>query len=91
MIELDMNQPSFQKALFELEKTDLISVISACRKLRNLTWEKLYQHQGLHWEWISSKAYYTFRASSKIRVAAVRKANLVELQDIFTDHDSAYA
>jgi hypothetical protein len=91
MIELDMNQLSFQESFFQLEKTDVISVTNACKKLRQMTWEQLYQHTELNWEWISSKQYYTFRASDKIRVAALRKGNLLELQRIFTDHDAAYA
>ncbi len=91
MIELDMNQASFQTSFFQLEKAEVISVTNACKKIRQLTWEQFYQHSGFNWEWISGKEYYTFRVSDKIRVAALRKGNLLELQRIFTDHDSAYA
>jgi hypothetical protein len=90
MIELDMNQISFQESFFQLEKTNVISVTNACHELRQMTWEQLYQHQGFNWEWISTKQYYTFRVSDKIRVAALRKGNILELQRIFIDHDSAY-
>ena len=91
MIEIDMNNPSFQESFFALEKSDLISVIRACQKIRTLTWEQLYQHSGFHWKWISRKNYYTFRASSKIRISAIREGEVLRLFGVFEDHDSAYA
>jgi hypothetical protein len=90
MIELDLNRLSFQNSLFALEKADLLSVLGACKKLRKLTWEQLYQHTGFNWEWIAGKQYYTFRASSKIRIAALREGETMRLLEIFEDHDSAY-
>ena len=91
MIKLDLNQPSFQASLFALEKPDLLSVIGACKKLRKLTWEQLYQHNGFNWELIEAKGYYTFRVSSKIRISALREGDGLRLLEIFEDHDSAYA
>ena len=91
MIELDLNRPAFQESLFTVEKSVALSVLGACKKLRKLTWEQLYQHNGFNWELIASQGYYTFRASSKIRVSAVRDGNIMRLLEIFEDHDSAYA
>ncbi len=90
MIELDLNDPDFQKDLFELEKNDLAKVMGTFRKLRQMTWEQIHQDQGLHWEWIEDKDYYTLRASQKIRLSAKRVGNGIQLFGIFTDHDSAY-
>jgi hypothetical protein len=90
MIDLDMNDSEFQKQLFDLEKPDLQNVVNTLRKIRKLSWEQLQQHSGLNWEWIERKGYYTFRASSKIRIAALRDNNTLHLLEIFPDHDGAY-
>jgi hypothetical protein len=90
MIELDLNEPEFQKNLFELEKSDLAKVMGTLRKLRQMTWEQIYQDQELHWEWIEDKDYYTLRASQKIRLSAKRVGNGIQFFWVFTDHDSTY-
>jgi hypothetical protein len=90
MIELDLNNANFQRDFFSLDKTDLSKVMGTFRKLGQMTWEQIYQDQGLHWEWIDDKDYYTLRASQKIRLAAKRDGNTMRYLGIFTDHDSAY-
>jgi mRNA-degrading endonuclease YafQ of YafQ-DinJ toxin-antitoxin module len=90
MIELDLNNPNFQKDLFELEKNDLAKVMGTLRKLSQMTWEQVYQDHGLHWEWIDDKDYYTLRASQKIRLSAKRVESGIQFFGVFTDHDSAY-
>lgn len=90
MIELDFNDEGFQSDFFKLEKNDLAKVMGTLRKLRQMTWEQIYQDHGLHWEWIEDKDYYTLRASQKIRLAAKRDGNIMRCLGIFTDHDSAY-
>jgi mRNA-degrading endonuclease YafQ of YafQ-DinJ toxin-antitoxin module len=90
MIEVDLNNSSFQKDLFALEKSDLTKVLSTFRKLIQMNWEQIYQDHGLNWEWIDDKDYYTLRASQKIRLAAKRDGNVLRFLGIFTDHDGAY-
>jgi hypothetical protein len=90
MIEVDLNNSNFQKDLFRLEKSDLTKVMSTLRKLVQMSWEQLYQDNGLNWEWIEDKDYYTLRASQKIRLAAKRDGNVLRFLGIFANHDSAY-
>ncbi len=90
MIELDLNQAKFQTTMFMLQKMESLQVLGALRKIRQMTWEQFYDHSGFNWEWIEAKQYYTFRASDKIRVAAVREGNILRLMAVFDDHDSAY-
>jgi hypothetical protein len=89
-VELDMNTLEFQEGLFALEKIELLQVINTLRKLMQMEWQQIYQDKGLHWEYIDSRQVYTFRASQKIRVSAVRKDNHIRLLAIHPDHDSAY-
>jgi hypothetical protein len=90
MIVLDLNTPSFQADFFTLDKNDLARVVGTLNKLRQMTWEQIYQDRELNWEWIEDKDYYTLRASQKIRLSARRDGNVVRFLGIFTDHDSAY-
>jgi hypothetical protein len=89
-VELDMNTSEFQESLFALEKTELIQVVNTLRKLMQMEWQQIYQDKGLNWEFIDSRKFYTFRASQKIRVSAVREGNRMRLLAIHPDHDSAY-
>lgn len=90
MIELDLNDEGFQNDFFALEKNDVTKVMSTLKKLRQMTWEQIYQDHGLHWEWIEDKDYYTIRASQKIRFSARRVESGIQFFGVFTDHDSAY-
>jgi hypothetical protein len=101
MIVLDLNTPSFQADFFTLDKNDLARVVGTLNKLRQMTWEQIYQDRGLNWEWVEHKDYYTVRAvehkdyytvraSDKIRLSAKRDGNVIRFSRIFTDHDSAY-
>jgi hypothetical protein len=90
MIELDLNDSGFQKDLFKLDKINLAKVMGTFKKLAQMTWEQIYQDQGLHWEWIEDKDYYTIRASDKIRLSAKRDGNFMRFLGIFTNHDDAY-
>ncbi len=90
MIELDLNDSGFQKDLFKLDKINLAKVMGTLKKLAQMAWEQIYQDQGLHWEWIEDKDYYTIRASDKIRISARRDGNLMRFLGIFTNHDDAY-
>lgn len=93
---LDLNNPIFQKHLFNLSKSDLGAVFKTLKKISNLTWEQLYQDQGLKWEMIKNKKgknqekLYTLRITQKCRVIAVREEDYLRLLSLHTDHDSAY-
>ncbi|WP_017293544.1 hypothetical protein [Geminocystis herdmanii] len=93
---LDLNNPIFQKHLFNLSKSDLISVFKTLKKISNLTWEQLYQDQGLKWEKIKNQKgkktenLYTLRITQKCRSIAVREGDYLRLLSLHTDHDSAY-
>jgi hypothetical protein len=64
---IDLNNPSFQKDLFALDKNDQLALIRALKKISQLSWNELYKDQGLKWELIISKTtknndrIYSFR------------------------------
>ncbi|MGI0479735.1 hypothetical protein ACN4EE_02980 [Geminocystis sp. CENA526] len=93
---LDLNNTIFQKHLFNLSKSDLIAVFKTLKKISNLTWEQLYQDQGLKWEMIKNKQgkkgekLYTLRITQKCRSIGVREGDYLRLLSLHTDHDSAY-
>ncbi|NCO74201.1 MAG: hypothetical protein GW856_02920 [Cyanobacteria bacterium] len=93
---IDLNNPIFQKHLFNLSKSDLVAVFKTLKKISNLTWEQLYQDQGLKWEMIKNKkgknkeSLYTLRITQKCRSIAVREGDYLRLLSLHTDHDSAY-
>ena len=95
-ILLDLNNSLFQEDLFDLSKADLIAVFKTLRKISKLTWQQLYQDQGLKWELISRKKgkkgenLYTLRITKKCRAIAVREGDYLRLLSIHSDHDSAY-
>ncbi len=95
-IELDLNNPGFQRALFALTKDERNTVVDALEKLVKLERSALYRSSGFRWERISSLAgprgqpLYSLRASQKIRLLAWREGNLLRILSIHADHDSAY-
>ena len=40
---LDLNNPEFQRQLFELDKTDQRRVLVTLRKLSGMAWEQVYR------------------------------------------------
>ena len=95
-IKIDMNNPDFQKDLFELEKPEQLALINTLKKTKKLTWQQLYLDKGLKWEVILSKQtktgerIYTFRFSQKYRATAIRQDEFLRLLTLHPDHDSAY-
>ena len=53
-LKLDLNNPVFQKQLFDLAKEKQLSVFKTLRNLSNMTWNQVYQDQGLKWELVYS-------------------------------------
>jgi len=96
-IRLDLNNPVFQENLLSLPKQDRHSALETLKKLRQLTWQQLYQDNGLKWEKITSirppvgiDAIYSLRITQSRRATAYREGEFIRLLSIATDHDSAY-
>ncbi len=95
-IKIDLNNPMFQKDLFDLEKNEQMAFIKTLKKIHRLTWTELYSDNGFKWEVITSKQtksgerIYSFRFSQKYRATALRQDDFLRLLALHTDHDSAY-
>lgn len=94
-ILIDMNNSSFQKQLFNLEKQEQRSLLNTLNKISKLNWQELYSDKGIRWELITSenpnqKAIYSFRFSKKYRGIAYRRGDYFILLNLFVDHDGAY-
>jgi hypothetical protein len=94
-IRLDLNTPEFQAVFFRLEAEDLRQVVSALRRLTDLSWPALYRHTGFRWEAIEqikgpSGKVYSLRLSQRIRAIAIRDGNFLRLISLHPEHDTAY-
>lgn len=95
-VRLDLNNPEFQDALFRLEAAELKQVIAALRRLRELDWNTVYRHTGLHWEAIehlkapNGAKVYSIRLSQRIRALVFRDGEFLRFVSLHPDHDSAY-
>lgn len=95
-ILLDLNNPVFQRNLFELEKIEALAALATLRKLSQLDWNALYKDKGLHWELIQSRLgpqgqrIYSLRITKKSRAVACRDGNYLRLLSLHSDHDSTY-
>lgn len=95
-VRLDLNNPVLQEALFSLQKSDQLAVLSTLRKLSPLTWNQVYRDQGLKWEAILSRTgpkgerLYSFRISKGFRSLAYREGEWLRILALHPDHDLAY-
>jgi hypothetical protein len=96
-IQLDLNNPVFQKNLLSLEKPERHSAMETLKKISRMTWNQLYRDNGLKWEKIASAdpppgvaAVYSVRITQSRRATAYREGNLIRLLSIAPDHDAAY-
>ena len=55
LVELDLNNPVFQRQLFSLPKDEQLNVLRTLRKLSGMTWQQVYQDVGLKWELVHSR------------------------------------
>jgi hypothetical protein len=96
LVELDLNNPAFQQALFALSKDEQHGVLATLRKLSRMTWEQVYRDKGLRWEAILSREgpdgrrLYSLRISRVCRAIAFRDGPGLRMLSIHPDHDSAY-
>ena len=95
-VRLDLNNPVFQRRLFNLTKSDQRYILNTLRKLANMTWQQVYSDYGLKWEVIlsqkgpSGKKLYSFRIGKGFRGVAYRDGLWLRLLSLHPDHDSAY-
>jgi hypothetical protein len=95
-IRLDLNNPVFQRQLFNLTKSDQRSILNTLRKLADMTWQQVYSDYGLKWEVILSQKgpgdnkLYSFRISKAFRGVGYRDGSWLRLLSLHPDHDSAY-
>lgn len=92
-IRLDLNSPEFQSAFFQLEADDLRQVVSALRRLQDLSWPALYRCTGFRWEAIErarAGKFYSLRLSQRIRAVAIRDGSFLRFISLHPEHDSTY-
>jgi hypothetical protein len=95
-IRLDLNNPVFQRALFNLTRNDQRNILNTLRKLADMTWQQVYSDRGLKWEMILSRKgpqgdrLYSFRIGRGFRCVAFRESSWLRLLSLHPDHDSAY-
>ena len=95
-VKLDLNNPVFQRQLFNLQKREQLGVLKTLRKLTNMTWSQVFIDKGLKWEAIVSRKgphgarLYSFRIGKGFRGIACREKLWMRLLSLHPDLDSAY-
>ncbi len=96
-VQLDLNNEVFQKNWLDLDKSERDRVTDTLRKLRQLTWDRIYRDQGLKWEKVASvkppqgiDTIYTLRITQSRRATAYRDGNFLRFLTIAPGHDAAY-
>jgi len=97
LVQLDLNDPSFQENLFSLPKPDRHSALETLNKLRRMTWGQVYGDNGLKWEKIHSitlptgvTAVYSLRITQSRRATAYRDGDAMCFISISPNHDATY-
>lgn len=96
-VEVDWNNPEFQRSVFALPKEEQLQVLKTVAKIMQLNWPQVYSDAGLKWEAITSKqapagiqAFYSLRINQGRRATAYRDGNFMRLLIIEPDHDATY-
>jgi hypothetical protein len=95
-LKIDLNNPVFQKQLFDLSKKEQRDILNSLRKLSNMDWNQVYQDRGLNWEIINSRSgplgerLYSLRIGKGFRAVAYREGQWMRFLSLHPDHDSAY-
>ena len=101
LVQLDLNNPEFQRSWFELGSDEAERVRTALKKILKLSWQDIYKDKGLHWEKVQSlvglvtspqgvDALYTFRLSKSARGIGYRDGNFLRVLLVSADHDRTY-
>ncbi len=94
MPRLNLNYDPFQQQWFALEKNEQFAIVKTLKKLRQLTWQEVYQDKGLNWELAREERgerFYSIRVTKKFRALVQREGDFVIFIGLHPDHDSAYA
>lgn len=95
-LELDLNNPAFQRDLVALKKPEVVALLKTLRKLLSLEWDGVHRDPGLKYELVHSvtgangERIYTIRITQKCRAVVMRSGNLMRFLALHPDHDSAY-
>jgi hypothetical protein len=96
-VRLDLNNPVFQEALFNLQKAERHAAIDTLKKIMQLTWPQVHRDNGLKWEKILSvkppagiDAVYSLRITQSRRATAWRDGDFMRMLTVAPDHDSTY-
>ena len=94
---LDLNNPTFQKNLFGLQKPERLAALDTLKKILQLNWAQVYRDNGLKWEKVVSvrppqgiDAVYSLRITQSRRATAYRDGPYMRLLTVAPDHDSTY-
>ena len=96
-VQLDLNNPVFQRNLFGLTKDQQRSVLTTLKKLSEMTWDQVYRDSGLNWEQIASRTreqgdrLYSLRMGQGFRAVAFRDSEWMRFVSLHPDHNSAYS
>jgi hypothetical protein len=95
-VRLDLNNPVFQRQLFELSKSEQRNILSTLQRLAKMVWPQVYVDHGLKWEAVLSRKgpsgtrLYSFRIGKGFRGIAYREGLWLRILSLHPDHDSAY-
>ena len=95
-VRLDLNNPVFQRRLFQLDKKDQLNILNTLRKINEMAWDQIYKDRGLRWEAVLSQKgpagsrLYSFRIGRKFRAIGYRDGSWLRLLSLHPDHDTAY-
>lgn len=95
-VNLDLNNPVFQRQLFDLRKKEQSDILGTLLKLSKMNWDQVYTDRGLKWEIIFSRTgphgerVYSFRIGKGFRGLAYRQGDWMRILSLHPDHDSAY-
>lgn len=95
-VNLDLNNPVFQRQLFDLGKKEQSDILGTLLKLSKMNWDQVYTDRGLKWEIIFSRTgphgerVYSFRIGKGFRGLAYRQGDWMRILSLHPDHDSAY-
>ena len=88
---LDLNYSEFQSALFDLDTSDIKKVFKTLKKVKNMTWQEVFQDHGLKWEELKSVAgKFTIRLSQSYRAVVARDGSFMRFLVLSQDHNAAY-
>lgn len=94
---LDLNNAVFQSQLFALDKPIRHAALETLSKIKQMTWQQIYQDSGLKWEKIHTAPAidalgdrYSLRLNQSRRMVARRVGSTMQLLMIPEDHDATY-